>query len=35
MAKSSQYTHYMQRVDIENQPAYDIEKQVKRTMFNY
>lgn len=26
MGKSSQYTHYMQRVDIENQPSYDIEE---------
>ena len=27
MARSSQYTHYMQRVDIESQPVYDIEEQ--------
>lgn len=27
MAKSSQYTHYMQRVDIDSQPTYDIEEQ--------
>lgn len=27
MGKSSQYTHYMQRVDIESQPIYDIEEQ--------
>lgn len=27
MARSSQYTHYMQRVDIESQPIYDIEEQ--------
>lgn len=27
MARSSQYTHYMQRVDIESQPTYDIEEQ--------
>jgi hypothetical protein len=25
----------MQRVDIENQTAYDIEEQFKITMFNY
>lgn len=27
MSRSSQYTHYMQRVDIESQPVYDIEEQ--------
>ena len=27
MSRSSQYTHYMQRVDIESQPIYDIEEQ--------
>ena len=27
MARSSQYTHYMQRVDIASQPIYDIEEQ--------
>lgn len=27
MARSSQYTHYMQRVDVESQPVYDIEEQ--------
>lgn len=27
MGKSSQYTHYMQRVDIDGQTAYDIETQ--------
>lgn len=26
MGRSSQYTHYMQRVDIDNQPSYDIEE---------
>lgn len=26
MARSSQYTHYMQRVDIASQPTYDIEE---------
>lgn len=26
MARSSQYTHYMQRVDIGSQPIYDIEE---------
>lgn len=27
MGKSSQYTHYMQRIDIESQSVYDIEAQ--------
>ena len=27
MGKSSQYTHYMQRVDVASQPTYDIEEQ--------
>lgn len=27
MSRSSQYTHYMQRVDIASQPIYDIEEQ--------
>ena len=33
MAKSSQYTHYMQRVDIENQPTYDIEEQFSGLLY--
>lgn len=27
MGRSSQYTHYMKRIDIESQPTYDIEEQ--------
>lgn len=33
MGKSSQYTHYMQRVDIENQPTYDIEEQFSGLLY--
>lgn len=33
MAKSSQYTHYMQRVDIANQPTYDIEEQFSGLLY--
>lgn len=33
MGKSSQYTHYMQRVDIQNQPTYDIEEQFSGLLY--
>lgn len=33
MAKSSQYTHYMQRVDVEGQPVYDIEEQFSGLLY--
>ena len=33
MGRSSQYTHYMQRVDIENQPSYDIEEQFSGLLY--
>lgn len=33
MGKSSQYTHYMKRVDIENQPTYDIEEQFNGLLY--
>lgn len=33
MGKSSPYTHYMQRVDIENQPTYDIEEQFSGLLY--
>ena len=34
MGKSSQYTHYMQRVDMANQPTYDIEEQFSGLLWN-
>lgn len=33
MGRSSQYTHYMQRVDIDNQPSYDIEEQFSGLLY--
>lgn len=33
MGRSSQYTHHMERVDIENQPSYDIEEQFSGLLY--
>ena len=33
MGKSSQYTHYMQRVDVASQPTYDIEEQFSGLLY--
>jgi len=33
MGRSSQYTHYMQRVDLDSQPTYDIEEQFSGLLY--